>query len=60
MRLLADATLVMLEGVHVMPVAEGDLPASAHHVEYVKAGGLEVPVDHVDLGDAGPPRTAQS
>jgi PII-like signaling protein len=52
-KLLADATLVMLEGVHVMPrVVEGDLPASAHHVEYVKAGGLQVPVDHVDV-DAG-------
>jgi PII-like signaling protein len=52
LKLLADATLVMLEGVHVVPrVVEGDLPASAHHVEYVKAGGLEVPVDHVDVGD---------
>src|SRR5689334_13567243 len=31
LKLLADATLVMLEGVHVMPqVAEGDLPPSAH------------------------------
>jgi len=51
LKLLADATLVMLEGVHVMPrVVEGDMPASAHHVEYVKAGGLEVPVDHVEVG----------
>jgi hypothetical protein len=48
--LLSGATLVMLEGVHVLPrVAEGDLPASAHRVEYVKANGLEVPVDHVDV-----------
>ncbi len=51
LKILADATLVMLEGVHVMPrVVEGDMPASAHHVEYVKAGGLEVPVDHVEVG----------
>jgi PII-like signaling protein len=58
-KLLADATLVMLEGVHVMPrVVEGDLPASAHHVEYVKAGGLEVPVDHVDVG--APQTTARA
>lgn len=49
--LLADATLVMLEGVHVVPrVVEGDLPARAHHVEYVRAGGAEVVVDHVDVG----------
>jgi len=50
LKLVADATLVMLEGVHVMPgVVEGVLPASAHHVEYVKVGGLSVPVDHVDV-----------
>jgi PII-like signaling protein len=50
-KLLANATLVMLEGVQVMQrVVEGALPPSAHHVEYVKAGGLEVPVDHVDVG----------
>jgi PII-like signaling protein len=60
LKLLADATLVMLEGVHVIPqVVEGDLPASAHHVEYVKADGLEVPIDHVEVGDAGLPRTVQ-
>jgi PII-like signaling protein len=51
LKLLAGATLVMLEGVHVIPrVVEGDLPASAHHVEYVQAGGLQVPVDHVEVG----------
>ncbi len=50
-KLLADATLVMLEGVHVVPrVVEGDLPARAHRVEYVSAGGLQVPVDHVEVG----------
>ena len=50
LRLLTGATLVMLEGVHVLPrVVEGDLPPSAHHVEYVKAGGLQLPVDHVDV-----------
>lgn len=49
-KLLADATLVMLEGVHVVPqVVEGDLPPSAHHVEYVKADGVTVEVDHVDV-----------
>lgn len=51
LKLLSGATLVMLEGVHVVPqVVEGDLPPSAHHVEYVKAGGIELPVDHVDVG----------
>ncbi len=40
----------MLEGVHVVPqVVEGDLPPSAHHVEYVKADGVTVEVDHVDV-----------
>jgi hypothetical protein len=40
----------MLEGVHVVPrVQEAELPASAHHVEYVKAAGLAVPVDHVEV-----------
>jgi PII-like signaling protein len=49
-KLLSGATLVMLEGVHVIPqVAEDALPPSAHRVEYVKAGGIEVPVDHVDV-----------
>ncbi len=55
MKLVADATLVMLEGVHVVPrVVEGELPASAHRVEYVKAGGLQVPVDHVEVGGGSP------
>lgn len=50
LRLVADATLVMLEGVHVIPsVVEGEVPASAHHVEYVKVGALTVPVDHVEV-----------
>lgn len=49
-KLLTDATLVMLEGVHVAPqVVEGELPASAHHVEYVKADGVTVEVDHVEV-----------
>ena len=52
LKILADSTLVMLEGVHVVPqVIEGDLPPSAHRVEYLKAGGLEVAVDHVALDD---------
>ncbi len=60
LKLLADATLVMLEGVHVVPqVFEGDLPASAHHVEYVKADGLELPVDHVELPESAPEKLAQ-
>jgi hypothetical protein len=42
----------MLEGVHVVTrVVEGELPASAHHVEYVKAGGLQISLDHVEVGD---------
>lgn len=47
---LTGATLVMLEGVRVLPrVQEAQLPVGAHHVEYVKAAGLSVPVDHVDV-----------
>jgi hypothetical protein len=50
LKLLADATLVMLEGVHVVPrVIEGERPASAHHVEYVNPGGMQVPVDHDEV-----------
>jgi PII-like signaling protein len=61
LKLLADATLVMLEGVHVVPrVVEGALPASAHRVEYVKAGGLAVPVDHVDVEAGDRPRETAS
>ena len=53
LKVLVGSTLVMLEGVHVVPqVVEGDLPPSAHRVEYVKARGLEVPVEHVAVGDA--------
>ncbi len=50
---MAGAVVVgELEGVHVVPrVVEGDLPASSHHVEYVKAGSLQVPVDHVEVGE---------
>jgi PII-like signaling protein len=47
---LAEATLVMLEGVHVSPsVVEGDIQRAPHHVEYVHAGRVTVPVDHVEL-----------
>jgi PII-like signaling protein len=60
LKILAEATLVMLEGVHVLPrVVEGDVPASAHHVEYVKADGLEVPVDHVEVPDRGGRKAAR-
>src|SRR6266545_2404447 len=59
LKLLADATLVMLEGVHVAPaIAEGEMTASAHHVEYVKAGSLSVSVDHVDVGPKEVPRAS--
>lgn len=59
LKLIADATLVMLEGVHVIPqVSEKDIPANAHRVEYVKADGLEVPVDHVEVGEPTLPRAA--
>ena len=58
-KLLTDATLVMLEGVHVAPaIVEGELPASAHHVEYVKAGTLSVPVDHVEVPQAELPKAS--
>jgi PII-like signaling protein len=48
---LADATLVMLEGVHVRPqiLEEERLGSSPHHVEYVKAGAVTVSVDHVEV-----------
>lgn len=47
---LADATLVMLEGVHVSPaVIEGAIERAPHHVEYVHAGSVTVPVDHIEL-----------
>lgn len=47
---LTEATLVMLEGVHVSPsVVEGDLKQAPHHVEYVHAGNITVPVDHIEL-----------
>lgn len=59
LKLLCDATLVMLEGVHVAPpITEGELPASAHHVEYVKAGSRSVSVDHVDVEPAELPKVA--
>lgn len=48
---LKAATLVMLEGVHVRPqIVEDDGTQHPHHVEYVKAGSVTVPVDHVDVG----------
>ncbi len=59
LKLLAGATLVMLEGVHVLPrVLEGEVPASAHHVEYVKADGLEIPVDHVEIPEGAARKSA--
>ena len=59
-KLFAGATLVMLEGVHILPqVVEGDLPPSAHHVEYLTANGLTVPIDHVQLEDDAAPSNAK-
>jgi hypothetical protein len=55
---LAGATLVMLEGVHIAPALESIPGAAQHHVEYVKAGGVSVSVDHVDLGTADAPPVA--
>jgi PII-like signaling protein len=46
---LAGGTLVMLEGVHIAPLLESVSGAAQHHVEYIKAEGVTVPVDHVDL-----------
>jgi PII-like signaling protein len=60
---LAAATLVMLEGVHVSPsIVEGDIGQAPHHVEYVHAGNITVPVDHVDLEGGGqqPPKSASA
>jgi PII-like signaling protein len=49
---MAGATLVMLEGVHIAPAMESVPGSAAHHVEYIKADGVELPVDHVDLDAA--------
>ncbi|HXJ21240.1 MAG TPA: DUF190 domain-containing protein [Polyangia bacterium] len=46
---MAGATLVMLEGVHIVPAIESVPGTAPHHVEYIKADGVELPVDHVDL-----------
>jgi PII-like signaling protein len=64
---MAGATLVMLEGIHIAPAMELVPGTAPHHVEYIKADGVEVPVDHVDLdsadaadaGQAGNRRPAQ-
>jgi len=49
----------MLEGVHVAPaIVEGELPASAHHVEYVKAGSISVSVDHVEVAPTELPKAS--
>jgi PII-like signaling protein len=51
---LKDATLVMLEGVHVLShVVEDELPSKPHHVEYVKAKGVTLPIDHVEVEAPG-------
>lgn len=56
LKLLADATLVMLEGVHVIPrLVEAALPEGAHRVEYVASRGISVPVDHVSVEDRPAP-----
>lgn len=55
---MAGATLVMLEGVHIAPAMESVPGTAPHHVEYIKADGVELPVDHVDLDSAEAPETA--
>lgn len=52
---MSGATLVMLEGVHIMPAMETVPSTAAHHVEYIKADGVVLPVDHVDVDSAGVP-----
>jgi PII-like signaling protein len=46
-----DATLVMLEGVHLRShiVEEEQAGRAPHHVEYMKVEGGTVPVDHVEV-----------
>jgi PII-like signaling protein len=52
---LEGATLVMLEGVHILShVVEDEVPTKPHHVEYVKAKGVTLPVDHVEVDSTGP------
>ncbi len=47
-KMLREATLVMLEGVQVSPPVEtGELLPAAHRVEYLKADGISLPIDHV-------------
>lgn len=48
-----DATLVMLEGVHVRShiVEEDQVGRAPHHVEYMKVDGATVPVDHVEVSE---------
>jgi PII-like signaling protein len=54
-RHLKSATLVMLEGVHVRPqIVEDDGTPHPHHVEYVTAGALSVPIDHVEVDKPAP------
>lgn len=50
-RQIADATLVMLEGIHVRPqiVEDEAAPTAPHHVEYVNVDGVSLPVDHIDV-----------
>ena len=61
-RQIADATLVMLEGVHVRPqiVEENLAPAAAHHVEYVNVDGVRLPVDHIDVTEQTPKQKTSS
>lgn len=54
-RQVADATLVMVEGVQILPqVIEGG-KGRPHHVEYVKADGVTVSVDHIERIGADEP-----
>jgi PII-like signaling protein len=54
-KLFAGATLMMLEGVHIAPALESVPKTAQHHVEYVKASGVTVSVDHVELDATSAP-----
>ena len=55
-RQVADATVMLLEGVQILEQVLEGASSHPHHVEYVKADGVTVPVDHVDLAiDVQPP-----
>lgn len=52
---LEGTTLVMLEGVHISSMSLDDAEYAVqqypHSVEYLSAGGAEIPVEHVRIAD---------